>query len=199
VLAVAANAADRRDWMTHQSVRLVLVAAPLLAFGLSLSVGGNGFVASFVAGIAFNRTRRSQDIRRELELVDDFGFLLSVGMWFVFGATAVVALESGVSLGMVVFCLLALTLVRIVPVAVSLIGSPLSWRERLLAGSLGPRGTTSIVFGRLAYNVLDGTQEHAVVLAMVVAVLGSVVLHGVGAPALARAYSASEASSVRAN
>lgn len=198
-LALAANAADRREWMTHQSVRFVLVAAPLLAFALSLSVGGNGFVASFVCGIAFNNVRHSRDIRRELELLDDIGFLLTVGMWFVFGATAVVALKSGVSIGMVVFCLLALTVVRILPVAASLLGSPMPWRERLLAGSLGPRGTTSIVFGLLAYNVLDGAEEHAVVLAMVVTVLGSVVLHGLGAPAAARAYSATEATSRGAN
>lgn len=198
-LALAANAGDRREWMTHQSVRFVLVAAPLLAFALSLSIDGNGFVASFVCGIAFKTVRHSPDIRRELELLDDIGFLLTVGMWFVFGATAVVALESGVTLGMVVFCLLALTLVRVVPVAASLIGSPMPWRERLLAGGLGPRGTTSIVFGLLAYNVLDGAEEHAVVLAMVVTVLGSVVLHGAGAPALARAYSATDASPARAN
>lgn len=193
VLAVAANAAQQRNWMTHQSTRLLLVAAPLLAFGLSLSAGGNGFVAAFVCGIAFNSLRRSHDIRAELELVDDVGFLLAMAMWLAFGATAVIALHGGVPIGVLVFCLLALTVVRLVPVVLSLIGSRLSWRERMLVGGLGPRGTTSIVFGLLAFNVLDGNGEHIVVQVTVVAVLSSIVLHGAGAPAAARTHARTRA------
>ena len=188
-LAWASNNADRRGWMTDQSRRLILVAAPLLAFGLSVGIHGNGFVSAFVCGLAVNYLRRSTDLHRDLELVDDVGFLLAMGMWFVFGATAVLALSSGVPLGMVVFCLLALTVVRIVPVLAAMLGSDFSWPERLLLGWLGPRGTTSIVFGLLAFNVLADSAEEAIGLAMVVAVLGSVVLHGIGVPAAARAYS----------
>jgi len=187
-LALLINAAERREAMTDQSKRVILVTAPLLAYGLSLALHGNGFVSAFVCGIAFNYLRQSSALRGELALLDDMGFLLSAGMWFVFGAAAVLALSSGVSWTMVVFCLLALTVVRMLPVLIAMLGSPFSWRERLLIGWLGPRGTTSIVFGLLAFNVLVGAAEHAALMTMVVAVLGSVVLHGVGAPAAARAY-----------
>jgi sodium/hydrogen antiporter len=191
-LAVLTNVAERRGEMTDQSRRLVLVAAPILAYGVSLAVGGNGFVSAFVCGIAFNYLRRSEAMREDLELLDDIGFLLSAVMWFVFGAAAVLALTFGVSWGLVLFCLLALTVVRLVPVMLAMLGSRFSWRERLLVGLLGPRGTTSIVFGLLAFNVLAGDDERAALLTMVVAVLGSVVLHGVGAPAAARAYGGSQ-------
>ena len=187
-LALLTNAAERRGDMTEQSRRLILVAAPMLAYGLSLAVGGNGFVSAFVCGIAFNNLRRSEAIHSEMELLDDIGFLLSAGMWFVFGAIAVLAPTFGVSWGMVLFCLLALTVVRILPVLVAMLGSSFSWPERLLVGWLGPRGTTSIVFGLLAFNVLTGDDEQAVLMSMVIAVLASVVLHGVGAPAAARAF-----------
>ncbi|MGV9802671.1 cation:proton antiporter domain-containing protein [Mycobacterium sp. NPDC003449] len=187
-LALLANAAERHNLMTAQAKRVILVAAPLLAFGASLGVDGNGFVSAFVCGIAFNYLRSSPGFATELELVDDVGFLLAALMWFVFGLTAVFALGSGVPLGLVVFCVLALTLVRIVPVLLAMMGSRLAWRERLLLGWLGPRGTTSIVFGLLAFNDLGGAAEHTVALVLVVAVLGSVVIHGVGAPAAARAY-----------
>lgn len=187
-LALLINAAERRGAMTDQSKRVILVTAPLLAYGLSLALHGNGFVSAFVCGIAFNYLRQSSAIRSELELLDDIGFLLSAGMWFVFGAAAVLALSSGVSWAMVLFCLLALSVVRVLPVLIAMLGSPFSWRERLLIGWLGPRGTTSIVFGLLAFNVLVGDAEHAALMTMVVAVLGSVVLHGVGAPAAAHAY-----------
>lgn len=189
-LALAADTAQRRGWTTHQSNRLVLVAAPLLAFGLSLSVDGNGFVSAFVCGIAFKFLRHSDDIRGDLELVDDVGFLLTVGMWFAFGVAAVAIFEVGVTFGAVVFSLLALTVVRMVPVLIGMFGTPFSQAERLLVGGLGPRGTTTIVFGLLAFNVLDQSDEHTVGLVVVLCVLGSVILHGVAAPAVAHAYSA---------
>ena len=70
-LALLTNAAERRGEMTDQSKRLVLVAAPMLAYGLSLAVGGNGFVSAFVCGIAFNvaaslrsRPQRARTARR---------------------------------------------------------------------------------------------------------------------------------------
>ncbi len=189
-LALAADTAQRRGWTTHQSNRLVLVAAPLLAFGLSLSVDGNGFVSAFVCGIAFKFLRHSDDIRGDLELVDDVGFLLTVGMWFAFGVAAVAIFEAGVTVGAVVFSLLALTVVRMVPVLIGMFGTPFSQAERLLVGGLGPRGTTTIVFGLLAFNVLDQSDEHTVGLVVVLCVLGSVILHGVAAPAVAHAYSA---------
>jgi NhaP-type Na+/H+ or K+/H+ antiporter len=109
-------------------------------------------------------------------------------MWFVFGLIAVLALGYGVPWGMVVFCLLVLTVVRIVTVLLAMLGSPVGWSERLLLGWLGPRGTTSIVFGLLAFNALEGVAENTVVQVLVIAVLGSVIVHGVGAPAAARVY-----------
>jgi sodium/hydrogen antiporter len=83
----------------------------------------------------------------------------------------VLALSSGVSI-----------------VLLAMLGSRFCWPERLLIGWLGPRGTTSIVFGLLAFNVLDNEAETDALLTMVLVVLGSVVMHGLGAPAAARGY-----------
>ncbi|SEH63023.1 NhaP-type Na+/H+ or K+/H+ antiporter [Mycolicibacterium rutilum] len=192
VLALLTNLAERRGAMTDRSKRMILVAAPVLAFGLSSAVDGNGFVAAFVCGIAFHYLRRSPSIHDELALVDDIGYLLTVVMWFVIGATAVLALTLGVTWSMVLYCLLALTVVRLLPTLLALLGSPFSWPERVLVGWLGPRGTTSIVFGLLAFNVLTGAAEAEVLLIMVLVVLGSVVVHGATAPAAAHAFSRSQ-------
>lgn len=187
VLATAANAAGRRQFMNAQSRRLILVAAPLLSYGLSVGIGGNGFVSAFVCGIAIKYLWRTPGIREDLELIDDVGFLLTAVMWFVIGGVAALALTS-VPWHVLVFCLLALTLVRMVPVGVALLGSNFSWPERLLVGWLGPRGTTSIVFALLAFNALQGEAAQESLTMVVVVVLGSVVLHGLGAPAAAHAY-----------
>ncbi len=191
VLAAAANVAESRGLMTDQSKRMILVAAPLLSFAVSVAIAGNGFVSAFVCGIAFNFLRRSES-GSDLELIDDVGFLLAVLMWFLFGGAVVAALAFGVPAATVLFCLLALTLVRILPVVVAMIGSSYSWGERLLVGWLGPRGTTSIVFGLLAFNMLHGGPEDQVLLMTVVVVLGSVAIHGIGAPVAAHAYARSQ-------
>ncbi|WP_304106071.1 sodium:proton antiporter [Mycolicibacterium bacteremicum] len=188
-LALAANAAQRRGLMTGQSARILTVATPALAYTLSLGVHANGFVAAFLCGIGYHYFRRTEDAERDLELIEDVGFLLTALMWFVFGGVLLIAYwRSGLTAGVVVFCLLALTLVRMLPVAVAMLGSQFSWPERLLLGWLGPRGAAAIVLGLLAFNVLDDPDEHIVLLTMVVMVLGSVLLHGFGAPVAARAF-----------
>lgn len=188
-LAVAANAAERHDLMTGQSKRVIVVLAPALAYSLSLAVEANGFVAAFLCGIGYHVFRHSQDVERELELLDDISFLLTAAMWFVLGGVALIAYwRADLTVGIVVFCLMALTLVRMLPVAVAMLRTTFSWSERLLLGWLGPRGASSIVFGLLAFNVIDGNDEDTVLLIMVAVVLGSVLLHGFGAPAAARAF-----------
>jgi len=49
------------------------------------------------------------------------------------------------------------------------------------------------VFGLLAFNALPNDEQVDSLTMVVVVVLGSVVLHGVGAPAAARAYARSHA------
>jgi NhaP-type Na+/H+ or K+/H+ antiporter len=187
-LAFLTNAAEKRHLMSEQSTRIGLVAAPILSYAVSVGVHGNGFVSSFVCGISFILIRRSETFPHELQLLDDISLLLTIAMWFVFGAATVLALASGVAWRTVIFCVCALTIVRLVPVLISTVKSDFSWRDRLLIGCLGPRGTTSIVFGLLAYNVLQGQAAAALLITMVLSVLGSVVLHGAGSPAAARAY-----------
>ncbi|MFE7767314.1 hypothetical protein [Streptomyces sp. NPDC057438] len=56
-----------------------------------------------------------------------------------------------------------------------------------MVGALGPRGTTSIVFGLLAFNALsDGRYADTALYAMTPTVLGSVLLHGGGSVVIAR-------------
>jgi NhaP-type Na+/H+ or K+/H+ antiporter len=192
-LGLTANAAERKGLMNEQSKRVLMVAAPALTYTLSLWAGGNGFVAAFVCGVAYHYFRRSREPEHELELLDDISFLLMAAMWFVFGGIALIAYwRAGVTIGLVVFCLLALTVVRMLPVLVAMLGSRFSWPERLLLGWLGPRGAATMVFGLLAFNVLDNPEESVVLQTMVVVVLGSVLLHGVGARAAARAFAGTQ-------
>jgi NhaP-type Na+/H+ or K+/H+ antiporter len=187
-LALLTNAAERRDAMSEQSKRLLIIAAPILSYGVSVGIGGNGFISAFVCGIVMNTIRRSKTFRQQLASADDIGFVLAAVMWFVFGCATVVAFDNGIPWRVVAFALLALTVVRLAPILLSTMGSHLEWRDRVAIGCLGPRGTPSIVFGLLAFNVLDGEPADATILAVVIVVLGSIVMHGTGSPAIARLY-----------
>lgn len=187
-LARLANLAERKSLMTEQSKRIIVIAAPALAYLLTIWWHGNGFVAAFLCGIGYHYYRHSRDAEREVELIEDLSFLLTAAMWFVFGGVVLIAYWKGsLTVGVVAFGLAALTVVRMLPVLVAMLGSKFTWPERLLLGGLGPRGVAAIVFGLLAFNVLDPPDEDTVLLVLVVVVLGSVVLHGLVGPVAAQA------------
>ena len=169
--------------------RYVMLILPLVAYGVaSIPVfNANGFVAAFVAGIGYRLTRtrghRAEGIdHSELLLVEEVGALAANFVWFVLGGAMLVVVVSGVDWWMLLFAVLALTLLRIVPVYLSLLRSSVGRADRLLIGALGPRGTASIVFGLLAYNALPEDDGVTVLTVMVATVVGSILLHGLAAP-----------------
>ncbi len=195
IMGIAIKHAIRAEWLTTQSLRVGVVVIPLLVYAMTVALGGNGFVAAFVAGIAFRATRldRSRADKgldhREMSAVDDVGLLASLGIWFVFGAVVVLTIESGASWGLILLGILALTVLRLIPVHLALLGSRTTWRERTAIGVAGPRGIASVVFGLLAFNVLREDEANTALYVTMVVVLGSVVFHGIAAPRLVAALS----------
>ncbi|GAA1618699.1 cation:proton antiporter [Actinoplanes couchii] len=189
VAAMALHQARRREWAEQSSARIVLVLVPLLTYLAAVSVDGNGFVASFVSGIMFRaiheRAGAGQAVpgwQTDFPLVADFAQLLSFAMWFVFGNVAFLVVMLGVDWRMVILALLALTVLRLGPVLLATMRSRFTWSERAQMGLLGPRGTTTIVFGLLAFNELpDGDLADMALVVMSLTVLGSVLLHNLAA------------------
>ncbi|MBB2947632.1 NhaP-type Na+/H+ or K+/H+ antiporter [Actinoplanes lutulentus] len=184
------NHTERLEWTTPQSRRVIVVVAPLLTYTATTAAGGNGFVAAFVCGIAFRflrqvvpRHRIKQPVRTpELQLLEDVSVLSTIAMWFYLGNAAVYVLRGGIRWPVVIYCLAVLTVVRILPILLALLRSGMPWRERLATGVIGPRGTTSIVFGLLAFNDLpEGELAHTALTTMTLTVIASVLLHGPGA------------------
>lgn len=199
ILGGAAGLAIKRavnaEWITSQSLRVGIVVIPLLVYAAAVSLGGNGFVAAFVAGIAFRTARldrfsNNKELEHEeMSAVDDVGLLASLGIWFVFGVAVVLTVETGASWGLILLGILALTLLRMIPVYLALLGSRTTWRERTAVGISGPRGTASVVFGLLAFNVLREDEANTALYITMVVVLGSIIFHGIAAPRLVVALS----------
>lgn len=196
-IGFAVRVARRKEITSAVGARYVMLLLPLIAYGIAnLPVfAANGFVAAFVAGVGYRLTRvRPTEAtgidHSELLLVDEVGTLAASFVWFMLGGAAVLVFATGVDWRIVLLALLALTLIRMLPVYLSLLGSSVRREDRMLIGALGPRGTATIVFGLLAYNALPEDEGTTVLTVMVVTVVGSILLHGVLAPLALRRRSA---------
>jgi NhaP-type Na+/H+ or K+/H+ antiporter len=123
----------------------------------------------------------------ELAFLEQVGGLVSLLVWFTFGALAVPIMVEGVELRVVLYAIASLTLVRMVPVAVACVGSGLDRRTVLFIGWFGPRGLASLVFALLALEELGPTATGAVSI-IGFTVLASVVAHGLTARPLSSRY-----------
>jgi sodium/hydrogen antiporter len=173
---------------------LVPLLTAVACYLVSEQIGGSGFIAAFVGGLAFGAVaRRTQ--ARGVEVDEAVSALLQGVTWFLFGALAVgrVLLDGTPSLSWLVYAVVSLTAVRMIPVAVALLGTGFDARTTAFMGWFGPRGLASIVF-------LLITVEHepdsatGLLLAGVVTttVLLSVVLHGLTATPLSARFGAAE-------
>ena len=176
-----------RGWLHPTFERLIGVALALLAFACAERLGGNGFIASFVAGLALGHWTRGR-----CEFLYDFleaeGQLLMLLVFLAFGVSfAAPALEAS-SLASFGYAIVSLTVVRMVPVAIALIGSGVRVSTVLFLGWFGPRGLASILFGLLIVSELDLAHEALFFEVVMLTVLLSVVAHGVSAAPLARRY-----------
>lgn len=191
--------AVRARWTDLPAVGSAMILVPLLTYAIAVSVGGNGFVAAFLAGIAYKLGRMGRGgahgeiSHAELSAVDSVGMIASMIMWFVFGAVAVLVFEIGIEGAWILYGLLVLTAARVIPVFLSMLGSGLRRRDRALLGLIGPRGTSSIVFGLLAYNALRDDDADIALYVMTVVVIGSMLLHGVAVSFGTRRYAAGAA------
>ncbi len=175
-----------RHWMEHSFEQLSALALAFLAFLLAELVGGNGFIAAFVAGITVGNTAGRVGPVLE-EFAETEGQLLSLLTFLCFGAHLAWPLLADVSGTMVLYGVLSLTLIRMVPVSLSLIGSRLQFFTHLFLGWFGPRGLASILFAFLVLEEGVPGRDH-ILLVVVITVLMSVYAHGVTAWPASKAY-----------
>lgn len=172
-----------------------LSVAFLAYFGAEL-VGGNGFIAAFVGGLVFGNTLRAPSVFIR-EFMEGEGQLLTLATFFIFGSVlAPIGLEHA-SWKTVTLALLFLTVVRMLPIWLSLAGLKLSSYEKIFLGWFGPRGLASILFALLVLEEfpIPGAQE--LTACVVLTVLISIVLHGVSAAPLSNLLITSASASQR--
>ena len=194
--AALISTAARRGWIITGARRLATLAVAVAAFAVALAFDTNGFLAAFVAGIAFGAMLDDKVVDREeaIELPALGGELLALVVWFLFGATLVPLAVEELDGRAVVYALASLTVVRMLPVALSLVRSGLDRPSVVFIGWFGPRGLASVVFALLAIEELGETalEVRRAVATVGLTVLLSVVLHGITARPGGRRYVQSE-------
>ncbi|MGH3280175.1 MAG: cation:proton antiporter [Trebonia sp.] len=181
------KAARRRGWAAEGFACSAVLGLAVCAYASALALHGNGFIAAFVGGLAFGTTggRGGEPL---VPFVEETGALVSLLVWLTFGAVAVTPAVEGLTWQIVLYAVLSLTAVRMVPVAVALVGARLGRATVALVGWFGPRGLASVVFALLALEELGSrTAGHAVAV-ITITVMLSVVAHGATAHPLATRY-----------
>ncbi|MFJ1915878.1 cation:proton antiporter [Streptomyces sp. NPDC088147] len=176
----------RKGWATEDVAGTGVLALALLSYTSAIAIGGNGFVAAFVAGLAFGSTHGAR--QRVLLFVEQSASLFSVLVWLLFGAVLVPAAFDHLTWQAALYAVLSLTVVRMLPVALSLIGSGLDRKTLLFVGWFGPRGLASVIFGLLAVEELAPPAWQSIVPVVACTVLLSVVAHGITSAPLAQRY-----------
>ena len=176
----------RHHWVTATWLQIPVVALALTCFATAQLLGGSGFIAVFTGGLLFGylaRDHREMLLRAAEGTGDTFALLT----WVIFGSLVVGQAVGYFSWRLVLYAVLSLTLIRMLPVFLSLTGTGMNTESKLFIGWFGPRGLASIVF---AVIVLNANLPNSGRMAMVVActVILSILLHGVTANPWARAY-----------
>ena len=180
------NVARRRGWAEGGFAGSAVLALAVCAYACALALHGNGFIAAFVGGLAYRLCGGPRG-ERLVPYVEETGALVSLLTWLAFGAVAVVPALQDLTWQTVLYAVLSLTLIRMVPVALSLIGANLGHYAVAFVGWFGPRGLASVVFALLALEDL-GKPASTAVSVIAFTVLLSVIAHGVTADPLARRY-----------
>lgn len=169
--------------------QLLVPALALTCFATAQALGGSGFIASFVGGLLFGWIGKHKT-DSYLLAAEGTGNALSLITWVVFGATVVPRVLDAITWEIAAYAVLSLTLVRMLPVWISLRGTSMRLGEVLFVGWFGPRGLASIVFAVMATEAnVPGADFISVVVACTI--LFSIIGHGLSAKPFTKLLAAS--------
>ena len=179
---------SKRNWITEIWLQIPVVMLAITCFALAQTLHGSGYIAAFVGGILFGFIAR-KDTHKLVMAAEGVGETLAMMTWIVFGAAVIGQSFEFFTWQVVLYAVLSLTIVRMLPMFVSLTGTGETTESKLFLGWFGPRGLASLVFAIIVLNTdLPGTKLMATVV--VCTVFLSAIVHGVTANPMASALAA---------
>lgn len=175
--------AAKKGWMTSEFQGVAAIALAVLAFAVAETCHGNGFIAAFVAGLTYGNLHVSYS-KFLHEFTETESQFLAYLTFFLFGALILPDVIHHVTVPIILYALLSLTLVRMLPVAISMTGMKLGLATTAFLGWFGPRGLASLLFALLILEDLHVYQAEFIQAVVGTTVLLSVMLHGMTAAPL---------------
>lgn len=176
-----------RGWVSDSYQGIGILALALFTYAAAELMGGNGFIAAFVGGMVFGNTIR-HPCTFLFEFMETEGTFLMLITFFVFGAALLPEGLAHFSLPVLLYAVLSLTLIRMIPIAVALLGGGLRLPTVLFLGWFGPRGLASILFVLLILEEAELVHRGELLSITVATVALSALFHGLSAAPLARRY-----------
>jgi sodium/hydrogen antiporter len=181
------DVASRHGWMNHMFQRLASIAIAILAYSLAEMVHGNGFIAAFFAGMLLGT--RTKEIR---DRIHEFGEAESQALiLFIFLLLGMIMVPFSIpywDIQTVIYALLSLTVIRMLPAAISLLGTKLSWGTIGFIAWFGPRGIASVLYLLMAIIALGREGNEKIAAVITLTVLMSIFLHGITAIPFSKLY-----------
>lgn len=170
----------KAGWMSSTWASLAVISIATIAFVAADVGGGSGFIATFVAGLSYGQATRGK-LQNDQALAADLGDGLVEVSFLLFGAIVLEPALDLVTWQIVLVAVLALTIVRMGPVALSMVGTRMSAPTLLYLGWFGPRGLATIVFAALVVEETELAGVSTITTVAAVTVGLSVLLHGLTA------------------
>ena len=179
--------ASQKGWMNPTFQRLVSMSLSVMCYALAESLHGNGFIAAFFGGLMLGA--RTPEVRERIQNFGEAeGQYLMLFVFLIFGMVMVPNAVPHWNMQALLYALLSLSVIRMLPVAISLLGSGIKWGSVAFIGWFGPRGIASVLYSLMVVGQL-GTKGYEQVLSVIVlTVLISVFVHGLSAVPLSALY-----------
>ena len=177
--------ASKKGWMTSEFQGVAAIALAVIAFAVAEVCHGNGFIAAFVAGLTYGNlhVHYSKFLHEFTETESQF---LTYLTFFLFGALILPEAMHHINTEIVLYACLSLTLVRMLPVFIAMLGSGFRLPTVAFMGWFGPRGLASLLFALLVLEDLHVEQAEFIQTVVATTVLLSVILHGITAAPLSK-------------
>ena len=179
--ALAIRFAIGKSWIADSWIRVSLVAVAFFIFLVADDMGGSGFIAAYVGGNTFGRIVEPVEPSSG-EFGEDLGTIFTMISFLIFGAYILAPHLDFFTGRNLVYGILSLTAIRMIPVAIAMIGTDLRPPTVAYLGWFGPRGLASIIFAGVLVEETSLSESELIVSVVVVAVTLSVILHGMTAP-----------------
>jgi sodium/hydrogen antiporter len=179
--------AGRRELITTPWLEVIPVGGAALAYGIAVALGGSGFIAAFLAGGIFGGlTGRHGE--QAAPFIEQAGNLLNATTFVLFGAVLLGPALTHLTWPIAAYTLLSLTVARMVPVAIAMVGTGARRQTVGFLGWFGPRGLASIVFAVIIVEESNLPHLDTILVTTYAAVGLSVLAHGLTAAPLADRY-----------